>query len=58
MDKTEKEIFTAVEFLEEEWLHKELRRGEITTEQFNTLMYGNKGNKQTEDEVMNSDIDD
>jgi ATP-dependent RNA helicase DDX55/SPB4 len=40
------------ELAKEERLHKKLKRGKITKEQFNTLMYGDKSDKDGKDDLM------
>ena len=41
----------------EERLHKKLKRGKITKEQYKALMYGDELNEETDDNVIDSDND-
>ena len=45
------------ELAKEERLHKKLKRGKITKAEFKTLMYGDKGSKEEEDDIMDSDVE-
>ena len=45
------------ELAKEERLHKKLKRGKITKAEFKTLMYGDKGSKEEEDDMMDSDME-
>ena len=45
------------ELAKEERLHKKLKQGKITKEQYKKLMYGDKTEEEKEDVIIDSDVE-